>query len=99
MTVFRKVSVKERLPNKRDVYFTIMDNHYPNPSEFKGDKWVFNGRDFNEVTHWLEEVHVPSIDEISAEADRQFPAGRHAEADGFKRGGQWMFNRILRKLK
>lgn len=105
MTVFRKVSPEERLPEPNKVVIGITSeliigdiacsytiDSCGNWFSYPGDVHT------NEPDYWLEEVPVPSTDEINAEADRQFAHGRSAEADGFVRCGEWMINQILRKL-
>lgn len=67
-TIFRKVSVKERLPSiPIKFYVTYLENSNDEfIFEWRGH-WNDDGSEVNHVTHWLEEIPLP---EIIQEKDR-----------------------------
>lgn len=57
--IYRKVSVKERLPNETDVYYTNVGK----VPFFKGERKLTIDTD-QEILWWLEEVKLPTDEEI-----------------------------------
>lgn len=82
-TVFRKVSVKERLPSESGIYLTNKCTlHF-----ISGCK-RFMG---NDPQWWLEEIELPSDEDIQLRSKLQHSEQR---SDGFVFGANYILNKI-----
>jgi hypothetical protein len=59
--LFRKVSVKERLPERYNMFIVFSDLGQVSQSYFSSEYMKFEKQD---VEYWLEEIELPSKDEI-----------------------------------
>lgn len=99
-TIFRKVSVKERLPEKDGDYFVYEKDEdlgeLVNAMHFSClviETWK------NEVVYWLEEVQFPTEEEIKSKARRDGSLFSKSSGeiwrDGFNECGKWMLDFVL----
>ncbi len=81
--LFRKVSVKERLPKQEGQYIMFFKNGNPFNVDFT--KMAIEGLSFdsNDFTHWLEEVELPTDENIWAGAMMNC---KHSGVDGTDSG-------------
>lgn len=78
-TIFRKILVSERLPSKECYYFTNAGCNY-----YDLDKMAFSTKEsfFSmDVTWWLEEIEIPSEEEIQGLFDERIKELRQADAE------------------
>lgn len=98
--LFRKVSVKERLPKKDDVYFIIHNGENISTSVFytMGSGWLTHGMT---IEYWLEEIELPTKEQIESEMKKRFTNWggyfNGGEAKWFNRGARWMMNVLAGK--
>lgn len=98
-TIFRKVSVKDRLPNEDGEYITNYGSNTRLLTCNHKRKWTVQFGDTVEVTpnYWLEEVELPTDKEI----DNTFPLQYGMDILNFntdtRKGAKWMRDNILGK--
>lgn len=93
-TIFRKVSVTDRLPEKGKTVFAINDdddlcygNIYDGYSDAGMEYFCTNDNEtMEDITHWLEEIGLPSAEEI----ERCSCPDLEIDKGGWKRGAEWM---------
>lgn len=99
--LYREVSISERLPLKNSGVIGICD-----PADglqqfyFQDGKFVDPADDYPmTVTAWLEEVKLPSDEEIKQEEYNNFIQSdrNHYFKDGFKTGANFILNKLKAK--
>jgi hypothetical protein len=72
-TIFRKVSVTDRLPEKEGIYVVKNDQSYF--EAIFDHNYSFHGEftDCSGVTHWLEEIELPTEEETTDYVNKNFP--------------------------
>lgn len=91
--VYRKVSVKERLPQMIEYYFTSVGLMY-----FNGNAFEAANLKHEYVDYWLEEVELPSEENIIKQAQEYaqlFPHFWNARKQGFEEGANKVKNFVL----
>ena len=91
-TIFRKVSVTDRLPEKEGIYVVKNDQSYF--EAIFDHNYSFHGEftDCSGVTHWLEEIELP-LDPIIQPARRGVPATKEY-SEGYLNGVKFILNKL-----
>lgn len=100
-TIFRKVSMEERLPKERKEYFVLKGTNqlFCGAKFFDGNKFPFQEGDLP-VRFWLEEIELPNDDVL----EKRFPTNINEPSDikgtnsdnlCKQLGAEWMRNFVL----
>lgn len=93
-TIYRKVSPEKRCPTKTDIYYTNIGKvaFFEEEKEFKDSQ-------ANNIFWWLEEIELPSDEEIKNKSkeneieDRFYKTGKTYR--NYFNGAQWMRDFVL----
>ena len=91
-TIFRKVSVKEKLPQQNGICFTSNGLNYY--SAYEGFSINKDARE-KDVEWWLEEIELPTDEEIKMEFPKYGKDFTDLQFQERREGAEWMRDFVL----
>lgn len=91
MSVYRKVLVSERLPSEDGVYIVKNENGSFECEYCKEYSFYDEFSDCSGITYWLEEVELPTDQDIVNESNK---LNTNERSIGFENGANYVLNKL-----